>query len=150
VLLGLDPAYQWLDAYLAAGGRVPDAWAVHSYGWTPDQWDGNLMPFLRWMERRKAVRPVIVSECASWDQSLPAQIAIMDRVALALRDGNIVAACWYASKDPFGAFRGADLLDAAGKLTMLGEHYMHVASAEPAPQPAGNVVHLPFLSREGV
>lgn len=144
VLIGLPAAYDWLDAYLAAGGAIPDAWAVHNYGWTADQWDNNLGPFLLWMQRRGVAKPVIVTECASWDRSLPAQQAIMRRVRTAIEQGNIQAACWYSSRDPFGPFRGADLLTAEGELTPLGEQY--VDGAEPPPQPVPeSQVHLPVI-----
>lgn len=150
VLLGLPPAYAWLDVYLAAGGMVGAYWHVHNYGWTPDQWDGNLTPFLSWMRANRVERPVIVSECASWDQGLPAQMAIMDRVQVALAAGNIVAACWYSSRDPFGAFRGADLLTETGELTELGVHYREMREGNhgglPVPEPAGeHEVHLPVV-----
>lgn len=136
----------WLDAYLRAGGVVPEAWHVHNYAWVEAQWDGNLTPFLLWMQRRGVQRPVIVSECASWDQSLPAQQAIMDRVATVLEQGNIQAACWYSSHDPFGVFVAADLLHSDGSLSALGEHYLQV-TGQGAPHDAGLdvQVHLPVL-----
>jgi hypothetical protein len=85
------------------------------------------------MSRHKVKRPIIVSECACWLPHLPDQMAIMDRVMVALEQGSIEAAAWYSSHDPFGPLRGADLLDAHGNLTLLGEHYRQLMDGERTP-----------------
>lgn len=149
VLLGLEAAYTWLDAYLVAGGIVPNYWAVHNYAWNEVQWGDFLEQFKAWMRKRRVERPIMVTETACWGPYLGDQMKVMDAAAGALERGEIEAACWYAAKDPFGVLSAADLLTESGSLTELGEHFRQ-HSAPPVSAGENVQVHLPLIMRESV
>lgn len=140
VLLGLPEAYQWLDAYLEADGAIPNIWHVHMYAWTAHHWDEMLGQFQSWLRANGLDRAIIVSETASWDNTLPAQMDIMDRVRAAIGQGNIIAAMWFSSDYP--SWRHTSLY-VNGELTELGRHYRGLT---PAPTPKLKpMIYLPHL-----
>ncbi len=141
-LLGVPETYAWLDCFFAARGEIGAYANAHCFPHTVDQLRGLVDDFKLRMARYGYDRPLLLSEVCSSDASLRGQMEIMDEVPRMIADGSIIGAAWYGSRDPFGKFSGADLLDADGKLTELGEHYRQIV-AEPEPQPPGE--HMVFL-----
>lgn len=117
----------WLDAYLAAGGPVPDVWQLHIYDAFVFEWHDRLDVFRTWAAERDISRPIIVAETsypwASPGYNLLLVTAIGDALA---SDPDLLAVYWYSVHDYHGLWHDTDLLDADGTLTALGEAFVDV------------------------
>ena len=79
--------YQWLEAYLAAGGPVPDVWHIHIYNAnTPGEWDAVIDAWQRWNAEHGNL-PTIISEAGSGQE-------LHDYLRTWQRDG-ILAVYWF-------------------------------------------------------
>ncbi|KKN74828.1 hypothetical protein LCGC14_0387210 [marine sediment metagenome] len=110
----------WTQAYLDAGGPLPDYWHIHLY-------EPNAMMIHSrigsWKKKFGDGIPIIVSEVASWrrDDNRPQEV--MSAIRQALAKGDIHAAAWFSAYyETDMAF--SSLLTAAGKLTELGEAFV--------------------------
>lgn len=122
--------FAWLDKFIAAKGPIPEYWSFHIYSHDEphllDQWD----QVRAWMARHNVERPVILSECASWSDDPAMQIAVMDAIVDLMKwDELLHCAVWFSSH--YGSVDGwwarSDLLDIAGRLTPVGEHFVKVS-----------------------
>lgn len=144
-ILWSDGGRDWLDAYLALGGPIPDVWAVHIYGSeTVSGWLGQYEHLQAWLATRRIVRPVWITETnARGDATGNATLMLF------LAASPDLTAFWYASRDPFGDNAVADLHDAAGRPTALGQLFADLqrsASGAGTPRPRReHSVHFPFL-----
>ena len=105
---------QWLDAYLAAGGPVPDVWHFHVYTGYPapdTPLVDHLTAFRAWMVSRDVARQLLISE-TSWPYGFAAQNrAWMADLALAVADDpDLLAAIWYSDNDWHDLWLMTDLL----------------------------------------
>lgn len=65
VVPGWDGWSNWLEWYIGAGGPIPDAWHIHVYASTPEQWNATLAEWDAWNQERGGNLPTIISE-AGW------------------------------------------------------------------------------------
>jgi len=121
-ILWSDGGRDWLDAYLALGGPIPDVWAVHIYGSeTVSGWLGQYEHLQAWLATRRIVRPVWITETNGGAD-----------VLRYLAESGITA-YWYSARDPFGDNSHADLVNAdATELTDLGRLYASLQGASGA------------------
>ena len=114
----------WLDAYLDAGGAVPDIWHVHAYGVeTPQAWQAQINSFYAWMEGRNVARPVIVSETNAGAGDVDAQAELLAYVRTATaEDDRLLAVFWFATR--YYSAGDAALFDDAGRLTPVGAAFV--------------------------
>lgn len=117
----------WLDAYLEAGGPVPDVWQVHYYDAFVFDWHARLDVFRAWASERGISRPVIVSETAFPYASAEYNAMLVEAIGEALAsDDGLHAVLWYSAHDYHGLWHGTDLLDSDGALTPVGEAFIRV------------------------
>lgn len=110
-------AQSWLDGYLAEKGPVPHMWHVHLYG-GPGAWRTGLATFRAWMQARRVVRPIIVSECG--DSYEPRET--MQAIRASLANGEIQAAAWFSAY--YELWNDTGLMDADGELTDTGRIWL--------------------------
>lgn len=126
----------WLDAYLDAGGPIPDAWHVHIYFVANDaQWQATLRQMEDWMADNDVVRPLIVSETA---QTLHDRDAtpLLEAVARDVCNERIAAAYWYPGDKDAYDFAPRSQLTINGEITALGERFVALQDCpEPEPTP---------------
>ena len=119
---------QWLDAYLAAGGPVPDYWHVHvfdTYAYPP------LSFFEAWMQAHDAVRPILVTETACPWCDVAGNKRLMSEWAKLLADGDVLAVVWYSDVDYWQLWPTTNLLSDDGTtLALLGEHYLSLTNID--------------------
>lgn len=143
-ILWSDGGRAWLDAYLRAGGPIPDVWAIHIYGsGTPRSWMMQYEHLQAWLTTRRITRPIWITET-----NARADVAGNATLMRFLVTNPEIVAYWYSSHDPFGDNRIADLHDAAG-LTELGQLFadlQRLASVGLMPRPRREQgVYFPFL-----
>lgn len=138
IILLSDPATEWghgwswgawMDAYLAAGGPVPDVWSVHIYDAFVFNWHERLDVFRAWASERGITRPVIVAE-TGFPFGQPSYNALLvEAIGDALdSDPDLLAVYWYSVHDYHGIWHDTDLLDPNGALTPVGEAFLRVRS----------------------
>lgn len=117
----------WLDAYLAAGGPVPDVWQVHIYDAFVGRWHERLDVFRAWAAERGISRPIIVAETA-YPWAIPSYNALLlEKIGETLdSDPDLLAVYWYSVHDYHGIWHDTDLLDTDGALTPVGEAFLRV------------------------
>ena len=121
--------YEWLDAYMAAGGPVPHCWHVHIY-WClePQQWDDAWAKWLGWMRANDCVRPTIVSETNAWTEGTYGQQRMVEHVAGKLDTEPLLkAVAWFATRYNEGTGH-PHLLNEDGGLTSVGNTFAAVRS----------------------
>lgn len=128
VLLDLD-GIEWIEAYLADNGPIPDFWHVHIYAWNIAHWLDLWEKWEMTMHSYRAERPTIISECACWSEKPDDQIALMEGIATQIIVRPLIhSAFWfsahYGTQQKF--WRRSDLLDGDGTLTAVGQHFLTV------------------------
>lgn len=125
----------WLKAYLDAGGPIPDAWNIHVYGAKDSAtWRQAVEGvFADWYLAEGRKLPIIISQTNSAGQEFVQQRSVMVEVLSMLQEFSpIVAAGWYADRDPLHTMAWADLIRDDGSLTELGQFY---AAMDKTPKP---------------
>ncbi len=108
----------WLSEYIDRGGPIPDAWHVHLYVWTADEWRRTVPEMLAFLKGIADI-PVIISECASWHPKTT--LSVLEAIKETVRVGDAQAAAYFSAY--YDAWPEPSLLTAAGELTELGTQY---------------------------
>ncbi len=120
-----DEGFLWLDEYIRIGGSVGNFFHFHVYEVnTPEDWAYKWNKLRWWMDSKKLVRPVIISETAGWDASVD-QRTIMDKIVfIQQRDELLHSVLWYSDADYWEQWTWANLRENDGTLTTLGKHFV--------------------------
>lgn len=128
----LKPAgLAWLTEYMQImrqykGIHRPAYWAIHPYP------SSSLAAFRAawaawrsWYATWGSGAPVVLSEVCAENAPYAAQVAVMDEAKAMLNRGEVAGVYWYiASHAPINDWPNAALVDDAGRLTALGQHWM--------------------------
>ena len=120
VILG-SKGMRWLEGYLNAGGPVPTVWHVHLYTRTATEWWLRLRDFSDWMEKKRVIRPVIVSETALDIRDADEQIPLLAAIGNALSMRRVQAVSWFSAE--YANHSWSNLLDGSD-VTTLGHNYL--------------------------
>lgn len=114
----------WLNAYLAAGGRKPNVWHVHVYGLDVAGWQAALNYWWWWHSQHGEGKPTIISETSLMWASATEQAKLLQYLQ-GYNDSRVLAVYWFSSfvEPTVPSWAGSALLDASLNKTALGELY---------------------------
>ena len=120
--------YEWLDAYMAAGGPVPPVWHIHIYDTlTPSTWSQKWALWRGWMRENGCERPTIVSETNGWSEGTYGQQRMVEHMATMLETDDLLrAVAWFATRWQAWGVGTPDLLNEAGDPTSVGWTFAEV------------------------
>lgn len=103
-----DAGFDWINAYLDAGGPIGEAWHWHLYpfgvycppGYSVSEcWWHLLERLLDWNKARGGNRPLIITETnAARPGDVDAQFEVLEQCGLALKQGAVQAIAWFAMR----------------------------------------------------
>lgn len=115
--------FRWMDAYMAAGGPVPDCWHVHIYEASPNDFDFAWNRWRQWMTDNNAERPTIISECNGYTQGVYRQIEMVQHIQRRIEEDELMqAAGWFATRFPM--MQNSWLFNEDNQLTDVGRAYV--------------------------